>query len=138
MENHTSPGKLIQADAPSRLAFDRTRLAYERTMLSWIRTAISLITFGFGVHQFFRVTSVHGPADLHDRIPYAFGTIMVLTGLATLLLASVEHRVAMNALRQAYPDVAGYPPMPRSYARVLAALIGLLGIVALILMQVSA
>ncbi|MFO1144791.1 MAG: DUF202 domain-containing protein [Amaricoccus sp.] len=124
-----------EADANSRLAFDRTRLAYERTMLSWIRTATSLITFGFGIHQVFRIADAAAPGALRAEVPHVFGSVMVVAGLATLLLASLDHRGSMRALAAEYPPSAGYPQLPRSYARLMAALIGLLGVGALVLMH---
>ena len=44
---------------PPKLSLQRTVLSYERTMLAWVRTSTSLITFGFGIQQFFR--AVPGP-----------------------------------------------------------------------------
>jgi len=125
------------SDASSRLALVRTRLSFERTMLSWIRTATALITFGFGVHQVFRVAPGAGHEELRQTAPIAFGTIMVGIGLAALVLAALDHRAATRALERDYPATAGYPPATRSHARILGALIGLLGICALVLMHIG-
>jgi putative membrane protein len=51
---------------------------------------------------------------------------MIVIGLVSLLMAILDHRRDMGALRAQYPD------MPPSRARVLAALIAVLGVVALI------
>jgi putative membrane protein len=51
---------------------------------------------------------------------------MIAIGLASLAMATLEHRRDVNALN------AQYPGMPRSLARVLAALISVLGLVALV------
>ena len=53
------------------------------------------------------------------------------TNLA-LLLAAAEQRLALREISLLYPVAAGYPPIMRSRARILAALIGLLGVVALL------
>lgn len=129
------PGSAPHADASSRLALVRTRLSHDRTMLSWIRTATSLITFGFGVHQVFRIAPGLTKEGAHQTAPFAFGTIMVGIGLATLVLASLDHRRATLALESDYPASAGYPPATRSHAGTLGALIGLLGIAALVMMH---
>jgi putative membrane protein len=106
------------------LAADRTRLAYERTLMAWVRTAISLITFGFSIYKFFQIEAAAG--EQHRVISATeFSILMIIIGLVSLLLATLEHRRALNRLRVEYPDT------PRSLARVLAVLISLLGIFAL-------
>lgn len=127
----------IHADVNSQLALVRTRLSQDRTLLSWVRTAVSLITFGFGVHQFFRAVPSARPHGLHETTPYLFGSAMVLIGLVTLVLAAVENRSTAAALDVAYPASAGFPAPPISRARLLASVIGLLGIGALVLMNVA-
>lgn len=129
------PGR---ADVSSRLAFDRTRLAYERTMLSWVRTATSLITFGFSIQQFFRLAASDGHRFEGAQVPHVFGTAMIGIGLFALLIAALEHKQAMATMKQDYPALLGYPRIGRSHARVLASLIGLLGVLALVLTHVRA
>ena len=109
----------------TRLAFDRTRLAHDRTMMAWIRTATSLITFGFSVFNFFDFQAKAIRSDLILG-PRGFAIIMICVGLASLLMATLEHRGERNRLRSMDPEV------PRSNAAVLAAIIAALGIAALI------
>lgn len=113
-----------KTNATTKLAVDRTRLAYERTLMAWVRTAISLISFGFTIYKFFQIEAV----GKRDRMISAteFSVLMIVFGLVSLLMATLEHRRDLNALRAEYPDI------PRSLARVLAALISILGILALI------
>jgi putative membrane protein len=121
-------------DASTKLAIERTYLAYSRTMLSWVRTATALITFGFSIQQFFRIAG-QGVAESKRLIgPHEFGLTMVIIGLLALLLAALDHRWAIQALQAQYKTTEQYPRLPRSKARVLAALIGLLGVLALISM----
>jgi len=121
-----------KADAASKLALDRTRLSYERTMLSWIRTAIALIAFGFSVHQLFRLARA-GAAEAGGFIgPHEFGMVMIVAGLLALLLAALEHRSAIRELKAQYSVAAGYPEIPRSRPAQLAALIAILGLLALV------
>ncbi len=121
-----------RADAGNKLALQNMVLAYERTMLSWVRTATSLISFGFSIQQFFRATRIANAAS--DRLigPAELGSVMTVIGLVALFLAIIGQRVAMRDLGLRYPVAAGYPPIPRSHARILAALIALLGLSALL------
>ena len=109
------------------LAVDRTRLAYERTLLAWIRTAISLITFGFTIYKFFQLELAR-VAPRPERLigPREFALLMILIGLGSLVLATLDHRRDLKALS------AQYPGEHRSTARVLATLVSILGLVALI------
>jgi putative membrane protein len=109
----------------TRLAADRTRLAYERTLMAWLRTAISLITFGFTIYKFFQIEGATGQQDLVISAT-AFSVLMIVIGLVSLMLATLEHRREVNLLKAEYPDI------PQSLARVLAAFISLLGILALV------
>jgi putative membrane protein len=122
------------ADASSRLALDRTRLAYERTMLSWVRTATALITFGFAIYNFHSIANASGQQSFRLLGPHGFGLSMGGIGLLALLMATLEHRSAIRDLRAQYPLEHHYPYMPRSRARVLAALIALLGLMAFFIM----
>jgi putative membrane protein len=126
--------RAARPDASSKLALERTVLAHERTMLSWVRTATSLITFGFGIQQFFRITRAGASADKGLVGPHLVGSTMIVIGLLALLLATLEHRFAVHALSERYPRAEGYPDIPRSRARVLAALIALIGLLALLSM----
>lgn len=113
-------------NATTRLAADRTRLAYERTLMAWVRTAISLISFGFTIYKFFQIELAGKP----DRAisATAFSLLMIIIGLISLVMATLEHRRDLNGLRVEYP----YLPGSVSLARILAALVSVLGIMALI------
>lgn len=117
--------RVEKIDSTTKLAVDRTRLAYERTLMAWVRTAISLISFGFTIYKFFQIEG----ADKQDGVTSAteFSVLMIVFGLVSLLMATLEHRRDLNALRAEYPKIP-----PRSLAWVLAALISLLGILALV------
>jgi putative membrane protein len=117
-------------DASSKLALQRTVLAHERTMLAWVRTSTSLITFGFGIQQFFRATRGPGYSDLIG--PRTFGLTMIVIGLLALLLAALQHRAAIEALKLSYPEREHYPAIRRSSARLLGILIALLGLLAIV------
>jgi putative membrane protein len=122
----TKPGS-PPADTGTKLAVDRTRLAYERTMMAWVRTSTSLISFGFTIHKFFEYRVEQGVVP-PDRLlgPGVFGGIMTATGLAALVIASIDHRRSLNELR------AAYGPMPHSAAAAIGVLIAALGAAALI------
>ena len=118
---HSAPG----LDLSTKLAFDRTWVAYERTMLAWVRTATSLITFGFSVYKFFQIVRAEGGPTNHLIGARQFGLLLVSIGLASLALATVEYRQNIRRLG------AQYEGRPRSLAVIVAALISILGIVAL-------
>ncbi len=112
-------------NATTKLAVDRTRLAYDGALMAWVRTAISLISFGFTIYKFFQIEAAGKQYGVVGATE--FSVLMIVFGLVSLLMATLQHRRDLNALRAEYPHVP-----PRSLARVLAALISLLGILALV------
>jgi putative membrane protein len=122
-----APAEMAALDTSTTLAFERTHVAYERTMMSWIRTATSLITFGFSIYKFFQIDESR--REHHHLIgPREFALILVSIGLFSLLLATLEHRQNIRALG------AQYAGKKRSLAVWVAALISILGILALLAM----
>ena len=113
-------------DTATRLAFDRTRAAYERTMMAWIRTSTSLITFGFSIYKFFQIEVP--PPGRQNRIigPHGFALILVSIGVFSLILATLEYRQNIRTLG------AEFAGQRRSLAVLVAALISMLGILALV------
>ncbi|MFO0821791.1 MAG: DUF202 domain-containing protein [Gemmataceae bacterium] len=104
----------------------RTFRAHERTLMAWIRTATSLITFGFALYKFFYYVHQDRPPTHGEELfgSRTYGLCMMGFGVATLLVASVQHRQQMRALRQFYPEA------PMSLSFVLAGLMGALGLIA--------
>jgi putative membrane protein len=117
--------QMSELDLSTKLAIDRTRVAYDRTMMAWIRTATSLITFGFSIYKFFQIEL--GPGRPNHRFigPREFAIFMVMIGLISLVLGVVEHRENMQSLMKLYPEAQ------RSRTGVIAALVAILGILAL-------
>ena len=60
-------------------------------MLSWVRTATALISFGFSIQQFFRITRAGAPERDQIDGPDEFGFAMIVVGLLALLLAALKH-----------------------------------------------
>ena len=107
------------------LSTGRTRLSLERTLMSWVRTAASLISFGFTIYKFFdEMQSPNGPPRSGSR---HFALAMIVTGLLSLLLASIQHCHNVRQLRK------GYPPGGFSLALVVALLVSGLGIFGLLI-----
>ena len=121
-----TPKGAQRLDTATELAFDRTRAAYERTMMAWIRTATSLITFGFTIYKFFQIEAP--PPGRPNRLigPRGFAFILVSIGLFSLVLATLEYRQDIRGLG------AEYVGRRRSLAVLVAALISILGVLALI------
>ena len=113
-------------DETTRLAYMRTRLALERTMMAWVRTATSMITFGFAVYKFFQFELNRAEQASPLISPRLFGLVMIIFGLISLLLGTVQHVAGMRQVRAQWPEA------PRSVAAALAALIAVLGLGALI------
>jgi putative membrane protein len=112
----------------TQLAVMRTSLALDRTMMAWVRTAISLITFGFTVYKFFQYMQEKGERPSADRLlgPREFGMMLIIIGLATLVMATIQNRRTLKLL-EAHTAGSHY-----SLAEVLAAMISILGILALL------
>jgi putative membrane protein len=115
-------------DTATKLAFDRTRVAYERTMMAWIRTATSLITFGFSVYKFFQIEAPAGGQQKRLIGPRGFAFALVSIGLLSLILATLEYRQNIRTLG------AQYARNQRSLAMLVAALMSMLGLLALLAM----
>ena len=113
-------------DASTRLAADRTRLALERTLMAWVRTCTSMIAFGFGIYQFLQYLSTKEELRQPIISPKLFAVLLICVGLTALLLASIQHRQSMRALRD------DFGPMPYSIAGVTAVFIAALGVIALV------
>ena len=89
---------------------------------------MSLITFGFTIYKFFQYMQENQTGQHAPRLvgPRGYGIFMISLGLIALLLATVQHRRNMKILREQYPRT------PLSLAATMAALISILGIVALL------
>ena len=106
------------------LAVDRTRLAHDRTLMAWVRTSASLISFGFTIYKFFQYLKDEG-RSIQDRVfgPPQFAMFLIVIGLVALLLATIQHRREVKAMR------AHYEHVPYSMATVVGALVAILGVV---------
>jgi putative membrane protein len=118
-------------DAGTRLAVERTRLAAERTMMAWVRTAASLISFGFTIYKFFQLELKTEPVQVTIG-PRGLALIMIGLGLLSLVLAGVQHHHSLKLMKQDYGD------LPKSVAGPVAAIVSLLGVLALIAVVVRA
>jgi len=114
----------------TELAFAHTRAAYERTMMLWIRTATSLITFGFSIYKFFQIERPIETTPNRFIGTRGFAFLLVSIGLISLMLATIEHSHNIRALRTQSPDDH------RSLAVLLAAIILVLGILALVRLHI--
>jgi len=118
----------VPAPDQLELALERTLAAYERTMLAWIRTSGSLITFGFALFQFFEYWNEHEPNRTRNYLLSArnFGIVMIVIGVLALVFATLHYRSQLKRLE------AHWPQAPSAYALILAALISLLGVLAVV------
>jgi len=131
MENNTSDHIPDKLPTNIRLAYERTRGAYERTLMAWVRTGTSLITFGFSIYKIFQFeiqkSTQHEPLITTTHIgPREFGFLLIGIGVLSLVLGSIEHARDLRAMRKEYPG------MPNSNTRYIAAIVLLLGVLALV------
>lgn len=117
-------------DPNTRLAAERNRLALERTLMAWTRTATSLIAFGFTIFQIFGYLSENERLADPYVSPQLVGTVMIVIGITALILAWVQHRQELAALRREFG------PMRYSIASVVAAMLAGLGVLALLAITV--
>ena len=115
-----------QPDTGTRLAYERTFLAHERTQMAWVRTALALISFGFTIAKFFEYLRQQQGTHAPYMGPQTVGVIMIVIGLVALVLADVQHRRGLKLLREHCPG------LPISVAGPTSALLGLLGLLALV------
>jgi putative membrane protein len=107
------------------LALERTSLAHERTMMAWIRTSTSMISFGFGIYKFFDYFQAPKAVPQGVIGPRRFAIFMIGIALFVLAGAAVQNWADNRRLRK-------IGPVPRSLATLVAALVSILGILALI------
>lgn len=99
---------------------DNLRLAYERTALAWTRTSLALIGFGFTIDKLLEGVRPHAGSPFPIN-PQSFGVTMIGFGLLSLALAVYE----LRQFRKSYPQT------PRSSAGFVAAMIAILGFMAM-------
>ncbi len=126
MSEDTLHAKNPAPDTGTMLAYERTFLAHERTQMAWLRTALALISFGFTIAKFFEFLHDKQPDSAPVIGPRAVGILMIAFGLVALVLATLQHRQTLKAMR------ARCPGLPISLSTISAGTIALLGIFALV------
>jgi putative membrane protein len=106
----------------TNLSYERTMLGHERTLMAWIRTAISMITFGFTIYKLLEETGKSEAGQQRLLSPRMVGMIMIGIGLLSLILAQIQHHIALKKIKRFYPDVQ------RSVSSIIAVLILVFGV----------
>jgi putative membrane protein len=93
------------AEKRTSLAVERSFLAFERTLMSWLRTSLSLISFGFTLAKFFQYLAEERGAPVVGPMGRTWasdtvGLTMVAIGTSALVVAVVQHRRRVDALRE--------------------------------------
>jgi len=117
----SSAAVAVQPEAP----ISTTELAYERTTMAWIRTAISLISFGFTIYKFFDLFKKEEAAPHGIFGPRRLALSMIGLGLFSLV-AAVAQRWSDNR------RIPGARSIRHSLATIVAALVGLIGVMTFI------
>lgn len=87
------------------LAVERSFLAFERTLMAWLRTSLSMISFGFTLVKFFDFLEEERGEPIVGRFggtwaTTSLGMAMVVIGTGALVMAIIQHRRRVVALRQ--------------------------------------
>ena len=102
MKDHGAPAHNPNLD--TSLSIERTFLSCERTLMAWLRTSLSLISFGFTIAKFFQYLGAQrgGPVVGPLGRPWSsdtIGLLMIAVGTFTMILAVIQHRRRIAALR---------------------------------------
>jgi len=124
------------------MSFQRTRMSADRTLMSVMRTSLSLISFGFTIFQVFQ--KLRDQSILNSAAPARnFGITLVALGIGMLVVGIIYHIQFMIGLREERAAMkeaglihgeSGFPP---SMTLIIAALLLLVGIVAIISMTLQ-
>jgi putative membrane protein len=119
-------------DDSTSLALSRTMLAHDRTLMAWVRTSTSLISFGFTIYKFFQYLRDERAPQAAERLlgPRGVALVMIGIGVGALVLATIDYRQQVAALRERYPS---YGPFGGSIALAVASTIAGLGVVGFVL-----
>ena len=94
------------SEKQTSLSIERTFLSFERTLMAWLRTSLSLISFGFTIAKFFQYLAEQRGGAIVGPLGRAWssdtvGLMMIAIGTLTLVLAVIQHRRRVAALRAA-------------------------------------
>ncbi len=134
---------LLDGDASTELAsnrtamaFARTSAAFDRTMMSVVRTSLSLIGFGFTLFQVFHSLINKMPGAIPNHAPRNLGLALIALGVVLLVLGLFSHvhsAADLNARRTrlvALGLLRHTEPLRPSIISVIAALLLVVGITA--------
>ena len=96
--------------------------------MAWVRTSSSLITFGFSIYKFFQLERGAGKEFPTTQVvgPRQFSMILIIIGVVSLVLATIQHRHQRKILKIEYENI------PVSTAGIVAGLISVLGLGAIL------
>jgi len=101
----TESANSASRDEGTQLARERTFVAFERTLMAWLRTSLSMISFGFTLVKFFEFLSEERGRPVVGTFgrtwaPTTMGMAMIIIGTGALVVAVIQHRRRVEALRR--------------------------------------
>jgi putative membrane protein len=117
----TNAADMKQLHATDVLANERTFLAYARTALAFVGFGFVIARFSLFTREFAVVTHTHSTSP---SLSTTFGTVMALAGVACGIYGAYRYVAAARALR-----AGSVSPMPDASAILIAAIIGVIGLV---------
>jgi putative membrane protein len=96
--------------------------------MAWVRTSSSLITFGFSIYKFFQLERGMGKEFASAQVlgPRHFSMILIIIGVVSLVLATIQHRGQLRLLKMQDATI------PASAAGWVAGLVSVLGLGAIL------
>ena len=131
----------VTASVGNNFAWIRTRMALERTLMAWVRTGTSLIGFGFTIVTFFE--SLRKMSELPAGVPDLhlsryLGQALIVAGVLALVLSTWQYELEVRYLwSDQFAPIRGFTERrKRTPALAIAILVALIGVVALVAVNV--
>lgn len=118
------------AQKRTELAAQRTVMAADRSLMAWVRTGLSLIGFGFSIYAFLQSLAIEKKLPIGIQAPRRIGLFLLALGILCIIFGALQDWIAIQNIKKVY-QVAVW-----RFALLIAATIGILGVVLFILVLI--